>query len=559
MKSRNVWLLLLGLVSLKSAFLAVQPAYADPEKRVALLIGNSNYGNGEPVTGREDAAAIEDKLRMIGFTDIVMVPDASLQEMKDELERFKARMSDASVVLFFYSGHGFHRGDQSYLLPVDGSILPKHSLPVEKVLRSLVYAQKAVKLVILNACRTEIDGSGDQLGLEKAEQGLARPQKSPEKVVQAFATSPGMVANSGKNGSLSPYTKAILNRLLEPGINLHQLFSAVREDVITSTSATNDQYAQFPVAYGLEDPEGQFALSKPARVKAEVELADDDLIVFLNGKLALNHQTHGVVAKQDFLQKYLELKSGNNELTVMVSNQKTLRNGLAWERANGWGYRLRFSGLNGKELTSPECWQAPCFSGGEEIPFKNGPHHGRTFVVATATLYVDPTSGMSPKVSLRDVKTDLWKNSEVPFWAKDQGLLYKVSITKLPLGIEIAGNVKQFFETIVKVMLKVRVNIPDLDKIYGVVRGNVALKEHVVHCMDSSQWYQTRKTDFEKSLKDARDGLPKPFDGFVKGLNKCISDRAAEDLRIPAAGDEIQVWTAFEDWTEPNRSGDPEP
>lgn len=556
-----VWMLLLGLAWLN---LAVQPAYADPEKRVALLIGNSHYGDGNPVSGREDAAAIKGKLGLIGFTDIVMVRDASLKQMNDELERFKDRMKDASVVVFFYSGHGFHRGEDSYLIPVDGSTRPRRSLPLERVLQSLASApETTVKMVILNACRTGIDRADDQQGSEKPEQGLAPPQETPWGVVQAFSTSPGLETNSGKDGALSPYVKALLDHLLEPGIDLHQLFSAVREDVISATSTSN-YYPQFPVAYGLEyGPKGipqNFVFSQPARIGAWVELADDDLIVLLNGELALNHQTEGVPLKRE-LRKDLELKAGENELTLLVSNQKTLRNGLAWERTNGWGYRLRLVGPNGLELTSPKCsGQDPCFSGGEEIPFKSGPHHGKTFVVATAKLDVDPTSGMSPRVSLRDVKTDLWKNGETPFWAKDQGLLYAVSLTKLPLGIEITGNIKEFFETIVKVMLRIRVNIPDPDRIYSVVRGNVALREHVVYCMDSPQWHETRKVDFEKSLEAARDGKPTPFDGFVERLNECIRDQVAGDPRLPVARDEIRVWTAFEDWTkEPNQPANLEP
>jgi len=555
-------LLSLGLSWLN---LAVQPASADPEKRVALLIGNSDYGDGKPVSGREDAAAMKDKLGLIGFTDtdIVMVPDASLKQMNDELERFKDRMRDASVVVFFYSGHGFHRGKESYLLPFDGSILPKHSLPLKNVLQSLAHAPEAlVKLVILNACRTEIEPGDEPKDLEKPEPGLAMPQKTPWRVVQAFATSPGLEANSGKDGSLSPYVKALLDHLLEPGIDLHQLFSAVREDVIRVTSTSNGQYyPQFPVAYGLEyGPKGipeNFVLSPPAHVEARVGLADDDLIVLLNGELALNHQALEALPQKEF-RKPLELKSGKNELILLVSNQKTLRHGLAWERTNGWGYKLRLIGPDGP-LISPECGgQDSCFSGGEEVPFKDGPHHGKTFKVATATLYVDPSSGMSPRVSLQNVKTDLWKNTEVPFWAKDQELLYAVSLTKLPLGVAVAGNLQEIFDLIVKNVLEVQKNVPDPNKIYNVVRGNAALQELVAPCIEGPDYCDERMKDFKQSLVAARKGASKPFDGFVERLNECIRDRAARKPGFAIPREDIRVWTAFEDWTsEPDQPPNP--
>jgi hypothetical protein len=528
-------------------FAAAEPTvHAETGKRLALLIGNGDYKDGKLISGRTNVIAMKPVLEQIGF-EVKVVPDANLKTMSDELESFGGRIAGASAVLFFYSGHGFQLRGESYLLPVGGSPQEDRSMPLQKVLDTLAMAPGAVKLMLLDACRSKA-------GIEESQQGWAKPQATAEGIVQAFATLSGLDASSGRVGALSPYTRALIGRVRQPGVNLKQFFTDVRNDVIETSS--NSEHPQYPTTEGLDRVTDEFLLSPPARIEARVELADDDLIVLLNGKLALNHQTQGVPLKEE-LRKDLELKSGKNELTLLVSNQKTLRNGLAWERTNGWGYSLRLVGPNGLELTSPECnGEGPCFSGGEEIPFKNGPHHGRTFVVATAILDVDPTSGMTPRVSLRNVKTDLWKNGETPFWAKDQGLLYAVSLTKLPLGIEVAGNLKQFFETIVKVMLKVRVNIPDPDRIYGVVRGNVALKAHVVYCMDSSEWHETRKADFEKSLKEARDGQPEPFYGFVERLNKCIHDRAAGDPGLSVASGDIRVWTAFEDWTkEPNQPG----
>jgi len=523
-------------------------AHAESGKRVALLIGNGDYNDGRLISGKNNVLAMKPVLEQIGF-ETTVVTDANLGKMRGGLESLKAKMEDASAVLFFYSGHGFQLKGESYLLPVAGSPQKDRSLPLQEVLDTLAlaHASGAVKLMILDACRSKA-------GIEESQQGWAKPQASGEGIVQAFATLSGLDASSGQDGALSPYTKALIGRFRQPGVNLKQFFTQVRNDMIENPNpGENPQYS---TTEGLDRIKDDFLLSPAASIEARVELADDDLIVFLNGKLVLNHQTQGVFPQKEF-RKHLELKSDKNELTVLVSNQKTLRHGLAWERTNGWGYALRLIGPDGRELTSPECGgQDPCFSGGEETPFKNGPHHGKTFVVATATLFVDPSSGMSPRVSLREVKTDLWKNSEIPFWAKDQGLLYAVSLTKLPLGIEITGNIKEFFEKIVKLMLRIRVNIPDPDKIYSVVRGNVALKELVVYCIDSPEWHNTRMADFEKSLEEARDGQPTPFDGFVERLNECIRKRAAEDPRFPVASDEIRVWTAFEDWTkEANQPG----
>jgi hypothetical protein len=196
--------------------------------------------------------------------------------------------------------------------------------------------------MILDACRSKAGVAGPQ-------EGWARPQATAEGVVQAFATLSGLDASSGEDGSLSPYTKALIKRFRQPGVDLKKFFTQVRDDVISDSE--NSQNPQYPTTEGLDRARDDFLLSPPASVEARVELADDDLILFVNGQLTLNHQTQGVVTERDFLQKHLELRSGENDLTVLVSNQKTLRNGLAWERANGWGYRLRLFGPNGRELT----------------------------------------------------------------------------------------------------------------------------------------------------------------------------------------------------------------
>lgn len=534
----GVWLL--------TAFSLESTAHAGQGKRVALLIGNGDYKDGRLISGKNNIHAMRPVLEQIGF-EVKTVEDADQARIEQELTLLGERLEGASAVLFFYSGHGFQLENESYLLPVGGSARKDRSVPLKKVSRTLARASGAVKLMILDACRSKA-------GIAEPQEGWAKPQATAEGTVQAFATLSGLDASSGEDGAQSPYTKALIKRFRQPGVNLKQFFTQVRDDVISDPESRGNP--QYPTTEGLDGVRDDFLLSPPAFVEARVELADDDLIVLLNGELALNHQTEGVIPKEDALRQRLQLKSGENSLIVLVSSQKTLRNGLAWERSEGWGYKLRLLGPGGRELTSPECGgQDPCFSGGEEIPFKNGPHHGKTFEVATAKLDVDPTSGLSPRVSLRDVKTDLWKDNRIPFWFKDQELLYAVSLTKLPLGIEVTGNLKQFFETIVKGILKVEANIPDPDKVYSIVRGNRILKKHVVYCMDSAEWHDIRQADFENSLKEARKGQPKPFDGFIDRLSECIRHGAKRE-GLPVGDDDTLVWTAFEDWTKEPRQPD---
>jgi uncharacterized caspase-like protein len=105
-----------------------------------------------------------------------------------------------------------------------------------------VAAAKRLQLVILDACRENpfrqtMAGPIRSIG----ERGLARIEPSlPNLLVVAYAARDGQVALDGKAGEGSPYAKALVKHLAEPGLELSVFFRRVRQmcwPTLTASSA----------------------------------------------------------------------------------------------------------------------------------------------------------------------------------------------------------------------------------------------------------------------------------------------------------------------------------
>jgi len=98
-----------GLACLALALVAA-PEPARAESRVALVIGNSNYGGELGVLKNpvNDAKLVAQSLRNVGFT-VIEAEDADLQAMRRAISEFGQQLSAAgegATGLFFFAGHG---------------------------------------------------------------------------------------------------------------------------------------------------------------------------------------------------------------------------------------------------------------------------------------------------------------------------------------------------------------------------------------------------------------------------------------------------------------------
>lgn len=118
---------LLRFISLVFAVSLATVSYAQvngDERRLALVIGNSDYQSGPIKTAANDAGLIAQTLQAAGF-DVTGARDLDGETMRDSVREFvdKVREAGPSTVSFVYfSGRALQFEGENYLLPIDAKI-----------------------------------------------------------------------------------------------------------------------------------------------------------------------------------------------------------------------------------------------------------------------------------------------------------------------------------------------------------------------------------------------------------------------------------------------------
>ena len=170
---------------------AVSPAEA--AKRVALVIGNSNYKLIPSLDNpRNDAALMSSTLNDLGF-DVVEAKNADQNAIKRAIRDFVKRLRRAgpkAVGLFYDAGHGVQANGTNHLIPLGAQVDDEADLEVEAVSASWVLAQmksarNSLNMVIMDACRnnpfkgTFRSGTGGARAHERAFRGPDRLRRRP--------------------------------------------------------------------------------------------------------------------------------------------------------------------------------------------------------------------------------------------------------------------------------------------------------------------------------------------------------------------------------------------
>ncbi len=207
------------------------------EPRIALVIGNGAYVsvNGLP-NPPNDARLMAGTLEKLGFK-VTLVADGSMAQMSAAVTEFGSALREAgpeTTGLFYYAGHGVQSFGRNYLVPVDARLsnaadLGLVAVDAESVLRQMFSAHNRTNIVILDACRnnpfTDVRDLGDN--------GLAE-MSAPTGTFLAYATAPRAVALDGLNGN-SPFTKALAEKMVTPGLPIENVFKQVRVAVLAAT------------------------------------------------------------------------------------------------------------------------------------------------------------------------------------------------------------------------------------------------------------------------------------------------------------------------------------
>ena len=230
------------IVSLICMAFAATAAKAD--KRVAFVVGNGAYKNVAPLPNPSiDAKAIAGALRNVGF-EVVEGSNLTRDKMTERLLDFGKKAQGADVAVFFYAGHGIAISGTNYLLPIDADIKSEMDVKLGAAINIDLTLEQTmgdakVKLVFLDACRDNPFAakikSNNATRSVNVQTGLAE-MKSGEGTLIAFATGPGQTALDGTEGGNSPFTRALLANITQPGIEIQQAMTKVRAQVNEETS-----------------------------------------------------------------------------------------------------------------------------------------------------------------------------------------------------------------------------------------------------------------------------------------------------------------------------------
>src|ERR1700727_1568975 len=257
------------LAAIAAAFLSVPfPALAD--KRIALVVGNSNYQNVTRLENpRNDATLMATTLRSLGFTLVGDGPQLDLDKAALDLavQKFGSTLEGADVAMFYYAGHGVQIRGANFLVPVGANPTREadvdfQMVDVGLVLRQMEGSGTRLNLVVLDACRNNPFGGR---GLRATDGGLAQ-MRAPEGTLISYATQPGSVAQDGSDGH-SPYTKALVATIRQAGLDIFQTFNQVGLTVKRATGSSQQPWVSTsPIdgSFYFSGTAGQLATAGPA-------------------------------------------------------------------------------------------------------------------------------------------------------------------------------------------------------------------------------------------------------------------------------------------------------
>ena len=281
--------------------MAVDPVSSFAADRVAFVVGNSAYRTVPPLRNpRNDASAIIERLRQLGFTTIGGI-DLTKEQFAKALDRFRTAIAGGGVGLFYYSGHGVQLDGENYLFPVDFNVtsssksIKSNLIALDDVLAAMK-RKDGTNLLFVDACRnnpfvpTPVEGakaesaastrsSTPARGLARLRRGLARVNVGAGTMI-TFATQPGNVALDG-DGDHSPFTAALLKHMSLPETDIAEMLRLVRSDVVLGTGGKQVPWSNSSLL------ENFYFTSPPDRARRDRERANlRDEIKALKTRLA---------------------------------------------------------------------------------------------------------------------------------------------------------------------------------------------------------------------------------------------------------------------------------
>lgn len=239
-------LVFLGLIWLAAFVLSCSAQTADAGKRFALVVGNSAYQHVvQLANARADAELIADTLGKLDF-NVKLLTDADYMTVNRSLVEYANSLPAGAISFVYFSGHGVQAGNDNYLLPIDADPKTESDLPFVSIASSKlleIFSKRDVKanIFVFDSCRNNpFEDGKNRSAFGSTTRGMVPIQVDYLGSIIAFSTAPGRVALDGK-GKNSPYSSALSDSLLRPGLSIESVFKLTRTKVVGETS-----YEQVP-------------------------------------------------------------------------------------------------------------------------------------------------------------------------------------------------------------------------------------------------------------------------------------------------------------------------
>ncbi|MCP4351065.1 MAG: SUMF1/EgtB/PvdO family nonheme iron enzyme [Desulfobacterales bacterium] len=273
---------ILILIAITFFYTFVSLPYSYSENRVALIIGNEAYESSPLDNPVNDAKAIAQTLKRLGFKT-VRKENLNWQEMNMAIDAFGEKLlKQDGVGLFYYAGHGIQFNGKNYLIPVKSNIRHENEIKYRAVDAGLVLAKmenarNGLNIVILDACRDNPFARS----FRSSTQGLAY-MDAPTGSIIAYATAPGRTASDN-----SGYTSELIKQMGKPGQRLIDMFMNVRKAVRNRTNGHQVPWESVSLTepfYFLADSGGVIITKPQKETSLTVRPNVYDAGVWINGK-----------------------------------------------------------------------------------------------------------------------------------------------------------------------------------------------------------------------------------------------------------------------------------
>ena len=234
------------LSAFASVFLmALTATAANAERRVAFVVGNGAYKNVAPLPNPPvDAKAMAGVLRNVGF-EVVEGTNLTRDKMTEKLLEFgkQAQGADVARVLLCRPRHRHQRhqlsaaGRRRHQIRDGRQARAPPSTSTSRSTRPWAtprssWCSSTPAATIPFAAKIKSNSATRSVNVQT---GLAE-MKSGEGTLIAFATGPGQTALDGQEGANSPFTRALIANIAQPGIEIQQAMTKVRAQVNEETN-----------------------------------------------------------------------------------------------------------------------------------------------------------------------------------------------------------------------------------------------------------------------------------------------------------------------------------